>query len=55
MRWKTAVNGAVALDKLQERDYDLILSDLRMPELDGPGLYKELERRHPDLLHRIIF
>jgi PAS domain S-box-containing protein len=52
---ETVANGVVALDKLQERDYDLILSDLRMPELDGPGLYKELERRHPDLLHRIIF
>ena len=52
---ETAANGVVALHKLQERDYDLILSDLQMPELDGPGLYKELERSHPDLLRRIIF
>jgi len=28
---------------------------LRMPELDGPGLYRELERRAPDLLKRMIF
>jgi len=26
-----------------------------MPELDGPGLYRELERRRPDLLARIAF
>ena len=52
---ETAANGVVALDRLRERDYDLILSDLRMPELDGPGLYKELESSHPDLLHRIVF
>ncbi|MBI1958577.1 MAG: hypothetical protein HYS36_05035, partial [Candidatus Rokubacteria bacterium] len=32
-----------------------ILSDIKMPELDGPGLYRELERRHPDLASRVIF
>jgi CheY-like chemotaxis protein len=51
----TASNGRVALEKLEERPYDLILCDLRMPELDGPGLYRELERRAPDLLKRMIF
>jgi CheY-like chemotaxis protein len=50
-----ATNGAMALDKLQEQSYDLILSDLRMPELDGPGLYRELASRHPRLLRHIIF
>jgi PAS domain S-box-containing protein len=52
---ETASNGAEALEKLEERDYDLILSDLRMPRLDGPGLYREVERRHPALLSRFIF
>ena len=52
---ETAANGAIALDKLQERAYDLILSDLRMPGLDGPGLYQELARHHPGLQRRIIF
>jgi len=52
---ETAANGAIALDKLQERAYDLILSDLRMPKLDGPGLYRELERRHPELLRHVVF
>ncbi len=52
---ETAANGRLALEKLQARTYDLILCDLRMPELDGPGFYRELERRAPHLLRRIIF
>ena len=52
---ETAPNGAVALNKLQERDYDLILCDLRMPELDGESLYREVMRQNPDLGRRFIF
>ena len=51
----TAVNGLAALAQVERNEYDLILSDLRMPELDGPGLYRELERRRPELLKRIAF
>jgi signal transduction histidine kinase/ActR/RegA family two-component response regulator len=51
----TASNGRVALEKLDERVYDLILCDLRMPELDGPGLYREVEQHCPPLLQRIVF
>jgi PAS domain S-box-containing protein len=54
-RVDTASNGEVALKKLEEQDYDLILSDLRMPGLDGPGLYEALEHRYPALCQRIIF
>ncbi len=50
-----AANGQRALEKINDRAYDLILSDLRMPELDGVGLCQELERRQPDLLQRLIF
>jgi len=50
----TAENGRLALEKIEAKEYDLILSDLRMPELDGVGLYRELERRQPDLLRRLI-
>jgi signal transduction histidine kinase len=54
-RVDTAQNGMVALGKLQERAYDLVLSDIRMPELDGPGLYREIERRYPRLARRVVF
>jgi CheY-like chemotaxis protein len=51
----TVTNGRLALAQLQERAYDLILSDLRMPELDGPGLYQALAQQSPHLLRRFIF
>jgi signal transduction histidine kinase/DNA-binding response OmpR family regulator len=50
----TASNGRMALARLQERAYDLILSDLRMPELDGSGLYQALEQ-YPELRQRFVF
>ena len=33
----TAADGHLALAQLRKRPYDLILCDLRMPKLDGPG------------------
>jgi nitrogen-specific signal transduction histidine kinase/CheY-like chemotaxis protein len=50
-----AVNGRLALTRLDERAYDLILCDVRMPELDGPSLYRLLERQQPHLCPRLIF
>jgi DNA-binding NtrC family response regulator len=49
-----ASDGLTALGKIEAREYDLILTDLRMPELDGVGLYRELERRQPEMLRRVI-
>ena len=51
----TAANGLLALEQIRQHPYDLILSDLRMPALDGLALYRELEQDWPDLLNRIIF
>jgi PAS domain S-box-containing protein len=51
----TVPNGRAAIERLERRRYDLVMSDLRMPELDGPGLYRMLESRFPDMLGRVIF
>ena len=51
----TAPQGVAALERLEQRTYDVILSDLRMPELDGLGLFHEVEHRYPGLLHRFAF
>jgi signal transduction histidine kinase len=48
-------DGKMALDKLRARTYDLLLSDVKMPDTDGPRLYTQLERYHPELLRRIAF
>ncbi|MBY0428008.1 MAG: PAS domain S-box protein, partial [Alphaproteobacteria bacterium] len=48
-------NGQKALDVLAKEDVDLIISDLRMPVLDGPGLYRALEANKPHYLQRIMF
>jgi PAS domain S-box-containing protein len=50
-----AANGQLALARLHTQAYDLILCDLRMPELDGPGLYQVLQQQYPHLLQRVIF
>ena len=52
---ETAPNGAIALTKLRGRVYKLILCDLQMPELDGPGVYREVMRRYPEIARRFVF
>ena len=54
-RVTTAPNGVAALARLEQETFDAVLTDIRMPELDGPGLYREIERRHPRLLARVAF
>jgi two-component system response regulator CpxR len=51
----TAPNGIAALKKVEGRSYDLILTDLHMPEMDGVGFYQELIRRQAHPPERIIF
>jgi len=51
----TAINGRDALTQLQAQAYDVIVCDLRMPELDGPAFYAILTRQYPTLRQRVIF
>jgi two-component system, cell cycle sensor histidine kinase and response regulator CckA len=50
-----ASTGAEALEVFKGHDgeVDLVVSDVVMPEMDGPTLMKELRRDHPDM--KIIF
>jgi len=50
-----ASNGVEAMEALEERNgaVDLVVSDVVMPEMDGPTLLKEMRGRNPDL--KIIF
>ena len=51
----TVSSGQAALDRLRIHTYDLILSDLRMPEMDGPTFYRRMQLEHPDHVGRIVF
>jgi CheY-like chemotaxis protein len=42
---RQASDGLQAIDELEVDDVDLVLSDVRMPRLDGPALARRL-RRH---------
>ena len=44
-----------ALDVLDEGTFDLVITDLRMPGMDGATLYGEIQRRWPELEHRVLF
>ena len=50
-----AANGIEAMEALDEKDgaVDLVVSDVVMPEMDGPTLLREMRKRNPNL--KIIF
>lgn len=45
----TAGNGLHALKVLESEDIDLVISDWRMPGMDGPQLLAEMKIRYPQL------
>jgi CheY-like chemotaxis protein len=50
-----AADGAEALRLCEQARYDLILSDLRMPNMDGAALYQELRLRYGSTMPPMLF
>ena len=50
-----AIGGFEALERLDAGGFDVVLSDVMMPDLDGPGLYEEVALHWPDLAERFAF
>ena len=48
-------NAIAAIDALSAEEFDLILTDIRMPGVDGPAFYKDVCARKPSLRDRFIF
>lgn len=45
-----ADNGVNALNRLKEdANFDVVLTDMKMPEMDGPALLNELRTHYPDI------
>lgn len=54
-RADTLLDSRSALGKLEEKNYSLVICDLKMPHMDGPGLYQALVRGESPMQHKILF
>jgi PAS domain S-box-containing protein len=54
-RVEMLLDSREALRKLEQKRYSLVICDLKMPNLDGPGLYRALVRRENPMQHRVLF
>lgn len=50
----TAPDGPAALERLRAAEYDLLITDLKMPGMDGLSVIREARRLRPDLAVVII-
>jgi len=46
---ETASSGTEALKKIEEAHYDVILLDIKMPDLDGLEVLQRVKESHPDI------
>ncbi len=54
-RVAVAASGREALERMAWERFDVVLTDIRMPDLDGRGLYREIERRWPERTAQVVF
>jgi len=47
-------SAAAALEALAKEPYDAVVSDMRMPLMDGAQLLEEIKQRHPDVVRMIL-
>ena len=46
---EAAHSGSEALDKMKEVPFDCIITDIKMPEMDGVELYKAIKKAQPEI------
>jgi CheY-like chemotaxis protein len=46
----TAYSGTEALKTLQDQPVDILLTDVKMPDMNGVDLYRETRKAHPNLI-----
>lgn len=44
-----------AIEKISRNYFDVIISDIKMPGLDGKDFYRDVRKIHPEVLDKIIF
>lgn len=50
-----AKHGKHALQMLRKNSYDLIITDVNMPEMDGISFYRVIKEGLPELKNRVLF
>ena len=50
-----AVNGRLAQDMIEERQYHICLIDIRTPKMNGTELYHWLQKKYPRLANQVVF
>ncbi len=50
-----AADGEEALARINERSFDMVVCDLKMPRLDGKAFYRMLSAGAPALARRVVF
>jgi DNA-binding response OmpR family regulator len=50
-----AVNGIIAQDMIEKKQYDLCLIDIRTPKMNGTELYQWVQKKYPRLVNQVIF
>lgn len=51
----SVADGSAGLDALRERSFDVIVSDVRMPGMNGRQFLERLRRDHPAMVRRLVF
>src|SRR5436189_25529 len=54
-RTVAAATGQAATDLLARDDYDVVILDLRLPDIDGKGVWQWITRHRPAMAERVVF
>jgi DNA-binding response OmpR family regulator len=52
---EVAVDGRLAQDMIEKKQYDICLIDIRTPQMNGTTLYQWLQKKYPQVANRVIF
>jgi two-component system NtrC family sensor kinase len=55
IRCDVVASGEEAIERFSQQSYDVVISDVRLPGIDGPALYAWITQHKPELAARTAF
>jgi DNA-binding NtrC family response regulator len=52
---ETVANAREAMTIIRKNDFDFILLDVKMPDMNGLEFYRQLKKTKPDLARKVLF